>query len=81
MNVGKSIYLGFDADDYDFNAARLKLACYAREYDPSSANESGTGYTTIHGESFFDNNGRHDFHVSSADFRFEIELQISRSWR
>jgi hypothetical protein len=86
MNVGKWIYLGFDADNYDFNAARLKLACYAREDDPTGADEQGTGYTTIHGESFFDQEfdgvyGEHDFYVSSADFRFRIEMEISRSWR
>ena len=81
MNVGQSIYLAFDAVNYDFDAARLNLGCYAREYDTTSANEQGWGYTTIYGADFLDNGGKHVFEVRSADFAFDIKMTLSQSGR
>jgi len=78
--VNKSIEFIFDAAHYDFAVAKLDLALYAEEYDPTSANEKGTGYLTTYGANFFDNSGRHKFVVGSADFRFDIYVIITRSW-
>ncbi|MBN2099154.1 MAG: RICIN domain-containing protein [Dehalococcoidia bacterium] len=80
-NVGLSIYLAFDAVNYDFDSASLKLNSHARDYDTTSADEWGYGNTTIYGAHFLDNGGRHVFQVSSSDFRFNVEITLSQSGR
>ena len=81
MTVGKSIYLGFDAVNFDFDSARLNLGAWAREYDTTSANENGYGSTTIYGADFMENGGKHVFEVRSSDFAFDIEMTLSQSGR
>lgn len=78
-DVGQSVDVIFDTDpnEFDFNRATLEIYGYGREYDSSSANESGTGCIVLTGKQFFENGGGHKFPINSADFIFDVYVTIS----
>ncbi|MBN1757524.1 MAG: hypothetical protein JW863_04365 [Chitinispirillaceae bacterium] len=70
--------VSFDADRFDQSKASITFGCYGREYDPTSANEEGSGSLTLARDHFFDNSGNHSFTMSSADFRIRVEVRIEQ---
>ncbi len=72
-----SIDFVFDTEFYKFDKAVLRLRAYAREYDPTSANEQATVNWTIGGDMFLENGGKHVFRLSdNSDFGFDVYLTI-----
>lgn len=72
-----SLDIVYDTEHYDFSKAKLVLKAYAREYDPTSANEEATVFWEITGEHFLDNDGKHTFALSDyEDFGFTVHITI-----
>ena len=71
-----SIDIPFDTENHDFDLARLHLWVWARDYDPSSANENGYATLDIDGYRFLENNGVHTWLVGSSDFRFKVYVTL-----
>lgn len=71
----------FDAENFDFSAARLKLEGYARDKDSPgfplyNDHDQAWGTYEIRGDRFFENGGKHMFLIESGDFRFEVNVTI-----
>lgn len=72
-----SLDIIYDTEHYDYSKANLVLKAYAREYDPTSANEQATVFWEITGEHFLDNGGKHTFTLSDyEDFGFTVHITI-----
>lgn len=72
-----SLDIVYDTEHYDYSKAKMVLKAYAREYDPTSANEQATVFWEITGEHFLDNGGKHTFAISDyEDFGFTVHITI-----
>jgi len=77
LHKPNSLDITFDTEHYDFSKAKLVLKAYAREYDPTSANEAATVFWEITGEHFLDGAGKHTFVLSDySDFGFNVNITI-----
>jgi Thiol-activated cytolysin len=79
--AGQEVTVVFDTETYDFNDARLDLRAYANDYDPLSSDESDNRTLSLTGRQIFENSGRHDVYLYSADFRFKAEFLLSDGTR
>jgi hypothetical protein len=80
-NDGNTLDIIFETDPdlgFDFNQAKIDFTGYARDYDTTSANESGNGALTLTGDHFFDNDGKHSFTMESPDFIIRANIVITR---
>ncbi len=76
FELNDQIVLSFSAGQpFDFNLAQMKFKTYARDYDPTSANEEAWADLILTGDQFF---GAHSIELSSADFGARYDLTIER---
>ncbi len=67
----------FDTRAYDFELASIVVYADALETDEGwSDDEFGSNTIEIFGQDFFKNEGWHYLYVTSADFRFRVEIFI-----
>lgn len=73
LDIGSSIDLTFNTEDYDFNFARIELGAWANDYDWGSGNENGSGYLTLLGDSMI---GTKTVRIYNGDFTMAFEVLV-----
>ena len=68
-----SLNVTYDTEVCDWDCARLVLTASARDYDWASANETGVGSLTLHGDQIW---GAHDIMIYNGDFTFRAQVTI-----
>jgi len=74
-SCGSSVIMTYDTENFDFSVAKLHLKAYARDYDGGwSANETGWADMYLLGDDMW---GKHTLLVASADFKFDMAIDVS----
>jgi hypothetical protein len=78
--VNQSVQVAFDSESYDFNFAKLQLTAYTRDYDTTSSDEEATASIELVGSDMWSwaagQASPHTFLLTSADFRFRVEISV-----
>ena len=73
FDVGTSIDLTFNTEDYDFNYAKIDVTAWANDHDWASGNENGYGTLSILGNYMF---GTKTVTIYNADFTLAFNMTI-----